>query len=215
MRRNSFRNSIWRAGDSAEFRFVEDEDALPLATLLEEAQITFAVRVGEEIRRCSARNARNGFRIDPIQVSRDREKTLRPEEPAVGDLWQPTGAQRLGELATHRLDRVGVIDRPISLAATGLVESDQPGDPFQQGRFAGAVLADNDGDGAVEAELELVLQKRKAKRIGVGIRDARGVDPDALEIGRGHVDRPLASPAHAASALFPAGCDVQDFIFDF
>ena len=160
----------------SQFRFVEDENALPLATLLEEAQKTFAVRVGEEIRRCSATNARNGFGIDLIQVSRDREKTLRPEEPAVGDLWQPTGAQRLGELATHRLDRVGVIDRPISLAATGLVESHQPGDPFQQGRFAGAVLADNDGDGAVKAELELVLQIWKAKQMHVECRTRAASD---------------------------------------
>jgi hypothetical protein len=53
-----------------------------------------------------------------------------------------------------------VIDRHISLAAASFIESDQPGDPLQQGGFAGAVLADDDGDGSIEAELEFASQKR-------------------------------------------------------
>lgn len=91
MRRSSFRNSIWRAGDSADTRLVEDEDALPLATFLEEAQKTFAVRVGQEVgRRRTERIVQGG----PIEISRNREKTLGAKEPAVGDLRQPACPQR-------------------------------------------------------------------------------------------------------------------------
>src|SRR6185437_9983068 len=179
--------------------------ALALAALLEEAQKTFAVRIGEEVRRSSPSALPH-----LIEISGDREKTLGAEEPAVGDLGQPTGAQRLGEFAAHCLDRIGVIDRHISLAAASLVESDQPGDPLQQGGFAGAVLADDDGDGSIEAELEFVPQKRKAERVGVGIGNARSVDPDAPEVGRGQVDRALASSAHAEPSWFQpdGGCRI-------
>jgi hypothetical protein len=50
-----------------------------------------------------------------------------------------------------------MIDRHIALAAARLVVAGEHRDPFQQGRFSGAVLADDDGDGAVEIELEALL----------------------------------------------------------
>ena len=45
MRRISFRNSIWRDGESADFGLIKNEDTLPLATLFEEAQKAFAMGI--------------------------------------------------------------------------------------------------------------------------------------------------------------------------
>ena len=44
------------------FRFVEDEDALPLATLFEEAQKTLAVRMRAEVRRGTQEERREYLR---------------------------------------------------------------------------------------------------------------------------------------------------------
>jgi len=161
------------------FRFVEDEDALALATLLEEPHKAFAVRMGEEIRRRAA---------SPVEISRDGEETLGPEEPAVGDLRQPAGTQRFGKLAARDLDRIGMIDRPITLAAAGFVISGQHRDPLQQRRLSGPVFAGNDGDRAIKAELKVVMEKRQAKWIGLAVGDARRIEPDPLQIRRRHVD---------------------------
>ena len=67
-----------------------------------------------------------------------------------------------------------MIHRPIALAAAGFVIAGEHGDPFEQGRFAGAVFADDDGDGAIELSSKLALQERQAKRIGRGILDPLG-----------------------------------------
>jgi hypothetical protein len=79
-------------GRQRRFRLVEDEDALALAALLEEAQKTFAVGMREEVRRWSSKWVVPGRMI---QVSRDREETFGAEEPAIGDLRLPARAQRL------------------------------------------------------------------------------------------------------------------------
>ena len=57
------------------FRFIKDEDALPLAAFLEETQKALAVGMREEIRRRTAKR----FACGLIEISRDREKTLGPE----------------------------------------------------------------------------------------------------------------------------------------
>src|SRR6202035_6065682 len=82
-------------GRQRRFRLVEDEDALAWAALLKEAHETLAVRMGEKVGWGWAWRSAGGF----IQISRDGEKALGPEEPAVGDLRQPAGAQRTGKLA--------------------------------------------------------------------------------------------------------------------
>src|SRR5262245_60353047 len=87
-----------------------------------------------------------------IEVARDGEKALGSEEPAVRQLRQPARAKRGGEPATHGLDRARVIDRPVTLAAAGLVLADERGDAFEQRRFPAAVLADDDRDRFVEIE---------------------------------------------------------------
>jgi hypothetical protein len=86
-----------------------------------------------------------------------------------------------------------MVHRTVTLAAAGFVISGKYGDPFEHGGFAGAVLADDDGDRPIEAEFEFVLQKRKAKRIGLAVGDARWVEPDAPEIWRRQVDGAISS----------------------
>ena len=86
-----------------------------------------------------------------------------------------------------------MVDRHVSLAAAGFVIASQHGDAFQQRRFAGAVLADDDGDGAIEAQFEIVAQQRQAERIGLAIRDLRRFEPDPLEVRRRQIDRAVAS----------------------
>ena len=86
------------------------------------------------------------------------------------------------------LDRIGMIDRPIALAAAGFVIPRQHRDPLKQGGFAGAVFAGNDGDGTIEAQLKVVLEKRQAKWIGLAVGDARRIEPDPCQIRRRHVD---------------------------
>ena len=67
---------------------------------------------------------------------------------------------------------VGMIDRHIALAAAGFVVAGEHGDAFEQGRFAGAVFADDDGDGAVEVQHRNHPQERQAERIGGAVGDA-------------------------------------------
>ena len=75
-----------------------------------------------------------------------------------------------------------MIDRPITLAAAGLVIARQHGDPFQQGGFTGAIFANDDGDRPVEAQLEIIAQERQAERIGRTVIDAGWIEPDPPEI---------------------------------
>jgi hypothetical protein len=91
-----------------------------------------------------------------------------------------------------------MIDRHVAFAAAGLVVAGEHRNPLQQRRFAGAVLADDDGDGVLEIELEVALQERQAERIGGGISDARSVEPDSLEIRRRQVDRAISPIGHLA-----------------
>ena len=86
-----------------------------------------------------------------------------------------------------------MVDRHVSLAAAGFVIASQHGDAFQQRRFAGAVLADDDGDRPVETQFEFIAQERQAERIGLAVGDARRLEPDALEVRRGQVDGAVAS----------------------
>src|ERR1700704_1629964 len=81
-------------GRQGRFRLVEDEDTLALTTLLEEAHKTLAVRIREEVRRRAA---------DLVEISRDGKETLGPEEPAVGNLRQPTRAKCRREFSAHHL----------------------------------------------------------------------------------------------------------------
>src|SRR6185437_9081143 len=129
-----------------------------------------------------------GCTADGVKISRDREKTFRAEEPALGDLWQPARAQRLRQFATLHLDRAGVIDRHIALAAARSVITGERGDAFQQRRLPGAVLADDDGDGALEAKLEIVGQERQAERIGLATGHALRIEPEPLQIRRRQID---------------------------
>jgi hypothetical protein len=184
IRRRSFRNSTWRRGERR-FRLVEDEQALALAALLEEAQKALAMRMGEKIRRRAA----EGFARGLVEIARDREETFRPEEPTLCDLRQPACAQRLRELLAHRLEGAGVIDRPVALAAACLVIAGEHGHPFEQRRFAGAVLPDNDRDRAIELKLEFLGEKRQAERIGRRIADPRPVEPDLSQVRRREIDR--------------------------
>src|SRR5712671_7900975 len=82
-----FHLARWR---QRRFRFVENEDALLLATLLEKPQKAFAMGMREEVWPALANFAR---RI--VEISCDRKETLCPEEPALGDLRQPARAQCL------------------------------------------------------------------------------------------------------------------------
>ncbi len=85
-----------------------------------------------------------------------------------------------------------MIDRHVALAAAGFVIAGQHRDPFEEGGFAGAVFADDDGDRPVETQFEIIAQERQAERIGRAIGDARRVEPDPPEIWRRHVDGSIA-----------------------
>src|ERR1700722_4882307 len=172
------------------FRFVEDEEALPLAALLEETHEPLAVRMRQEIRIRAP---------DLVEIPRDGKEALGPEEPAVGDLRQPTGAKRLRKRPTHGLGRVGVIDRPVALAAASLVVPRHYRDALQQGRLPRPVLADDDGDRPIEILLEIIAQERQAERIGLAIGDPRRIEPDAPEVWRRHVDCLVVSSRHTSA----------------
>jgi hypothetical protein len=102
-----------------------------------------------------------------------------------------------------------MVDRLIALAAAGLVVAGKHSDPLQERGFAGAVLADNDGDGAIEIELEVVLQKGKAKWIGLGIGDEFRIDPKPLQIGRGQTGPALLSRTHDLGTSPPDCANAQ------
>jgi hypothetical protein len=85
-------------------------------------------------------------RSDSVEITRDREKCLRAEEPALRDLRQPAAAQGSRQLAARFLDSLGVIDGPIALAAARLVVTGKRSNSLQQRGFPGAILADDDGD---------------------------------------------------------------------
>ena len=70
-----------------------------------------------------------------------------------------------------------MIDRPVTLAATGLVISGEHRDPFEQGGFAGAVFTGDDRDRLVKTHLEVIVQERKAERIGRAVVNARWIEP--------------------------------------
>jgi hypothetical protein len=81
-----------------------------------------------------------------------------------------------------------MIDRHVALAAAGFVISGKHRDSLKQGRFAGAIFADDDGDDGIEAQLEIVLQEGQAKRIGLPVGYARRIEPESPEVGRRQVD---------------------------
>src|SRR5258707_3048917 len=100
-----------------------------------------------------------------VEISGDRKEALGAEEPAVGYFRQPACAQRLRKFSAHHLERVGMVDGPISLAAAGFVISGKHGDTLKQGRLAGAVFTDDDGDRPIETQFEVIVQERQAERI--------------------------------------------------
>ena len=151
IRRISFKNSIWREGDSAN----SGSSKMKMPWRWQRSSKKRRNPSPCECERKSARSAPSS-QADLVEISRDGKEAFGAEEPAVGDLRQPARAQRLRKLPAHRLERIGMIDRPIALATAGFVISGKHGDAFQKGGFAGAVFADDDGDGAVEAQFEIV-----------------------------------------------------------
>src|SRR5581483_10984384 len=84
----------------------------------------------------------------------------------------------------------------VAFPAARFVVSGERGDPFEQCRFPGAVLADDDGDGMVESQLEIVPQEWQAEWIGRDVARQRGVEPYAPEIGRRQIDGPISLVSH-------------------
>src|SRR6476661_4595111 len=72
-----------------------------------------------------------------------------------------------------------MINRTIAFPTAGLVITGEDSDAFKQGRFADAVLADDDSDGAIETELEIVVQQRQAEQIGLAVSDPRRIEPSS------------------------------------
>ncbi len=146
-----------------------------------------------------------------VEISRDREEALGAEEPAVGDFRQPARAQRLRKFSARLLDRIGMIDRPIALAAAGFVVAGEHRDALQQRRFPGAVFADDDGDGAIQVQLEIIAQKRQAERIGLAVGDPRRIEPQPLQIRRRHVDGAISSGTHTLAPRWsgPRSADLE------
>src|ERR1700737_258949 len=93
-----------------------------------------------------------------------------------------------------------MIDRPIALAAAGLVKSCEDRDPLEQSGFAGPVFTDDDRDRPIETQLKLVLQKRKAKRIGRAVGNARWLEPNAPKVRRRHPNDAISFRTHARDA---------------
>lgn len=79
-----------------------------------------------------------------------------------------------------------MIKGAVALAASGLVMAGERGQGLDQGGFAGAVFADQDGDGALEGQLEVgVLEPGQVERVVAG---GQGLSQgDALQEGRGEV----------------------------
>lgn len=191
MRRSSFRKFDLARRRQRRFRLVEDENALALAALLEEAQESFAVGMRQEIGADLP-----GITCGLVEISRHREKTLGAKKPAIRDFRQPACAQRPGELATHLLPRFGVIDRHVTLPATGVVVAGERCDPFEDRRLPGAILSDDDRDGGVEVEIEIIRKDGQAKRISLAIANLRRVEPNPFQVRRRQVDRSAASSTH-------------------
>jgi hypothetical protein len=82
--------------DYASLRLVENEDALPFATLLEETQKTFAVRMREKVRRGACRNVRNFLRFEAMPGIRRNEPAFNAykNQPAILDSRDNTLAER-------------------------------------------------------------------------------------------------------------------------
>src|SRR6266567_2526109 len=148
---------------------------------------------------------RPGFRSDRglIEIARDRKEALRAEKPAVRDLREPGCPQCLRQRPARHFDRAGVVDRHVALAAARLVVTGKHGNPLEQRGFAGAVLADDDRNRPFEGELEAITQERQAERIGLAVRNALEVEPDALEIRRWQAG-PSALARHSAASLTAA-----------
>ena len=158
-----------------------------------------------------------GYRL-PAPPGRDSappSKRLGAEEPTGGDLRQPVATQRVGQCRAALVDGAGMVDRQVALAAAGFVVTGQRADRLEQRRFAGAVLADDDGDRRGEFEFELVAaEERQVPGIFFPVRDPRGLEQDALEIGRlqprqllaiGHRERQPGSEIDPSSAIGKAG----------
>ena len=136
------------------FRLVEDEEALPPAALLEEAQEAFAVRMGQEVGRRPPSDSLRRL----VEIARDGEEALGAEEPALvifGSQLARSASASAPPIASSAPN-----GRPAgSPAAARLVVAGERGDAFEQRRFARAVLADDDGDGRSKLELEIVAQE--------------------------------------------------------
>ena len=160
MVRSNLRNSICRAGDSAD----SGSSKMKMPWRWQ--------RSAKKRRKPSPCECERKSAVGLPTASRYRatvKKALGAEEPAVGDLRQPARAQRLRQLAAHLFQRLRMVDRHVALAAARLVVAGKRGDAFERRRFAGTVLADDDGDGMLEGEIEPVAQERQAERIGLRV----------------------------------------------
>ena len=191
IRRISFRNAIWRAGDSADSG-------------------SSKMKMPWRWQRSSKK------RRKPSPCECERKSGGGP--PPIGYFWATSSKYRATEkklsarknqplvifgsqLARNALDNRppisssahGVIDRHVALAAAGFVVAGEHGDAFKKCGFARAVLADDDGDRLVKTQFEIVAQQGKAERIGLAVRDAGWVEPDALQIRRRQIDRSVSS----------------------
>ena len=68
-----------------------------------------------------------------------------------------------------------------------LRHSRQYGDAFQQGGFAGAILADDDRDRPVETQFEIIAQQGQAERIGLAVGNRDGSSQIRLRYGAGRL----------------------------
>jgi hypothetical protein len=199
IRRNSFRNATCRDGDSADSGSSKIKMPWRLQRSLKKRRNPSPC---EWERNSGGRRHTTGFQCGLIQIARYREKAFGAEKPAVGDLRQPARTQRLRQPPAHGLDCIRAIDGTIAFATAGIVISGKRYDSLKQGRFAGAVLANDDGDRAIEAKFEAPREKRHAERIGRRVADPRTVEPDTPQIRCRQIDYAFSLARRAPDPVF-------------
>ena len=85
------------------------------------------MRPGQEVRWGPARVQRR-----LIEIAGDRVERFGAEEPAGGDLRQPVRTQRISQRRAALVDGAGMVDRPVALAAAGLVIASQRADRLKK-----------------------------------------------------------------------------------
>src|ERR1700730_10263709 len=188
MRRISFRNSIWRAGDSAD----SGSSKLKMPCRWQRASKKRRRPSPWEWERKSGSGAPTSRAASSRYLAIEKKLSARKNQPLVIFGSQParSASESSPPITSVALE---MIDRHVPLAAAGFVISGEHGYSFQQRGLAGAVLADDDGDRPIKTQLEIVVQERKAERIGRAVGDARRLEPDAPEIRRRHIDGSISS----------------------